>query len=259
MYIIDQIEQIYDRSLTGTPDEVTAAYLLANLRSVPSTSLSEMSREIGVSKGYLSGFFSRMTSEGTFASFQNALEQELGYSMPDSSQLIVSANRLEGHFKNKYQQNVKEIREMTQRIQNCESVYLIGKSAYRGMFTHFFRVLWASSKYGRYFYGDFLNAHPEELEYITDKDLVLILSVNNSTEDFRLKTAPTNDILGKLLEKECQIWFFGADRSQNSVINVIDPGEESGSFEELMITQRLASRMTEEYLNLRFRETVHKT
>ena len=38
MYIIDQIEQIYDRSLTGTPDEVTAAYLLANLRSVPSTS-----------------------------------------------------------------------------------------------------------------------------------------------------------------------------------------------------------------------------
>ena len=86
MYIIDQIEQIYDRSLTGTPDEVTAAYLLANLRSVPSTSLSEMSREIGVSKGYLSGFFSRMTSEGTFASFQNALEQELGYSMPDSSQ-----------------------------------------------------------------------------------------------------------------------------------------------------------------------------
>ena len=92
MYIIDAIEDLYESAEINSPQEYVSEYLLRNLRIIPERSLSSLAEEIGVSKGYLSKYTSRLTMQGTYAAFQNALSQEIGYSSPDPASIMAEAH-----------------------------------------------------------------------------------------------------------------------------------------------------------------------
>ena len=256
MYIIEQIEQNLESAQAGSVQETVSQYLLLHLRHVPDLSLSRLAQEIGVSKGYLSKYFSRMTNGRNYASFQNALLQEFGYTQPDVNALIRETDAIVRKYRDVYPVPAAEIKKLIRKAAQADRIILIGKSACRGVWTYFLRALWASGKQARYYSGSYLNENQDELDSVGKNDLAVIISVCDSLDDYRLKTAPTNDILDTLIRSGCRLYFAGADRTRKKAVTVLNCGNIRGEFTELELTQVLAAAVTNEFLQ--YRKSVHK-
>ena len=254
MYIIDAVEELYESADISSPQEYVSAYILQNLRVIPAKTLSSLAEEIGVSKGYLSKYVSRLTAEGTYAAFQNALSQEFGYSCPDPEQIIAEARRcVKGTGMVKLPD--RQIRQITDAIGSCGCLWIIGDRSCRGVFTHLLRALWANGKRAKYISGSRLTRSPGILSCIAAEDLVIIVSVTDSPDEYILKCMPTLDILGILKRRKCETVYVGEDHGSRG-IPVFSLGDTLGSFTSLIALQQFAAALTESFM-VRKRQSVH--
>ena len=253
MYMIDAVEERFESSLPDSPQEKLSEYILIHLRTVPEMTLTDMSLAADVSKGYISKYVSSLTAEGTYASFQNALHQEFGYSCPDRQKIVEEAVRFEHQYHEASRLADRDIAETVKYIETADKVWIIGARGYRGAFIHLIRALWANGKKARFVSGAFLNACPEIISCIKPEDTVIIISAADSPERYRLKTAPTLDVLRQLSMQNCQVIYFGEKTGGSGKIKVFPAGKDNGLFTELTTVLILGVRLTRKYIQNRIK------
>ena len=257
MYIIDAIEDLYESAEINSPQEYVSEYLLRNLRIIPERSLSSLAEEIGVSKGYLSKYTSRLTIQGTYAAFQNALSQEIGYSSPDPASIMAEAHSFTSLNKHGYMPKEKQIREITDLIESCSFLWIIGDRSCRGIFTYLMRAFWENNGRTKYVTGDRLIRSPEMISCISENDLVMIISVNDSPDEYILKNVPTLEIISLLKKQRCRILFIGEDHGPHRGITVCSLGDALGFYASVTALQRFVAALTESFMK-RKRINVHE-
>jgi DNA-binding MurR/RpiR family transcriptional regulator len=217
MYIIDHIEAKYDRSIAGSASDRLSEYFLINLDEISETSLSEIAVRANVSKGYITKYVSNLTEEGTYASFQNALAQEMGYTKRTLHNLLTDANDLL-HYEEIWIP-VEKIRYIVGRIKQADKIWVIGNLSIQSGIIHLLRMLWANNIPARYINGFSFNEDPKLSTYIGYNDIVFLISPSTTIDEYVLKTAPTFDILSNLKNKK--VIFFGEGKSAFDNVEII--------------------------------------
>lgn len=245
MYIIDHIETRYDQSIVGSACDRLSEYLLINLGEISDTSLSEIAMRTNVSKGYITKYVSHLTEEGTYASFQNALVQEMGYSKPNRQGLLTDTkDLLQYERKEKWLSYVK-IRYIVSRIKQADKIWIVGDLAVRSGIIHFLRMLWANGIPARFISGFSFNEDPQLSSYISENDIVFIISPSTTIDEYVLKTAPTFDILTNLRDKK--ILFFGKGKSSFDNVEIVSINKGRRLFDEMEFSIWLSAAIISEY------------
>ncbi|GEM_PF-4641931 len=245
MYIIDHIEARYDRSIIGSASDRLSEYLLINLGEISETSLSEIAKRVNVSKGYITKYVSNLTEEGTYASFQNALAQEMGYTSRSLHNLLTDADDLL-HFEKKVKWiSDEKIRYIVNRIKQSDKIWVIGNLSIQSGIIHLLRMLWANSIPARYINGFSFNEDLTLSTYIGENDIVFLISPSTTIDEYVLKTAPTFDILSNL--RNTKVLFFGGGKSSYDNVEIIPIKMGKRLFSEVDFSVWLSASIISEY------------
>ena len=169
-------------------------------------------------------------------------------SSPDPASIMAEAHSFTSLNKHGYMPKEKQIREITDLIESCSFLWIIGDRSCRGIFTYLMRAFWKNNGRTKYVTGDRLIRSPEMISCISENDLVMIISVNDSPDEYILKNVPTLEIISLLKKQRCRILFIGEDHGPHRGITVCSLGDALGFYASVTALQRFAAALTESFM-----------
>ena len=249
MYIIDRIEENYERAMINTPAERLSEYILMNLESVPEMTLTRLAYESDVSKGFVNKYISMLTGMGSYAAFQSTLREEINCSAADHDIIMREAGETAAKLTGTDPVSPQDIRMITREIMRAERTWIVGRRAYEGGMTFLIRSLRTEGIYVKYLTGAYLSAFPSETDWIGRNDVVIILSPGTTVDEFQQKTTQTFDLLEAL--KNRKVIFVGKDEGSSGMMSVVKTECGKGPYEEHNTAEWLALRLMEEIHRMR--------
>lgn len=224
MFLKEYVEALYEQSVKGSADFMISEYLLMHIGDIPALQLSQIARETGLPKSTVSYYFCSDRIPGGFTAFKSAIKSQLGLS-------AVSVDKhmewITDYFSREESVRIcsaESIRRLADLILNAKSVVLIGPYPYRASFLNVMAICRRLGIPVRYMLIAEMSKNREELENLSEDDLVIFLSPDMNYTEFKYKiigTIQISEAFRKISGKQHYICFQGRNEKKRENVTFL--------------------------------------
>ena len=238
MYITDQIRSVFETCEIDTIAYKINEYLLLHMDKIEMTPLSEIAREIGISKSAVSKYIHNNYQYDSYINFQMAIEQERHSHKSLQNEELEDSRRYAAWFDRVIGPVADEaaIRELAAKIYHAGRVIIYGSIETRCMFPVLIRDLFRHKVVAR----TVSRLDKAELLSMNEDDVFIICAPHNTFREVRLRLIGSTDLFERL---KAQMYFVGNVPENQMKVKSVKIAMPNTIFEEVQFMMYFSARL----------------
>lgn len=222
MSVVDHIKDIYEHSEYLSAEYAISAYILKHTQCIHTMRLTDIAKGSFVSKGTVSKYMKKLTAQGTFESFQYALQLQRNQMTTNQEVIKKQAAEYISLKKGTYVVPMKQISLLAKKLVKAETVIIVASRNLRICFSPLARLM-RSAQINVRFVGIYYQKNKkEEALDLKKNDVILMVNPRSTLYEDNIEQMMEDDYHTYQKDIKASVFYVGKTTKDEDGVTAIE-------------------------------------